>query len=146
VRLICATNRDLRAMSGKSDFREDLYYRLNVVPIHLPPLRARPDDIPQLLRHFIGEFAKENDLPAPKLSAGAVRVLQAYRWPGNIRELRNFCENTVVMHQGSATITEYDLEPRFAQEPVRSGSVTTAASHADGSQLPAIGGGVAVAA
>lgn len=121
VRLVCATNRDLRTMSDRGTFREDLYYRLNVVPIHLPPLRARADDIPQLLHHFIEEFAQENALPAPKLSAGAVRVLQQYRWPGNIRELRNFCENAVVMHQGGTTIREQDLEPRFALQPAGAG-------------------------
>lgn len=124
VRLVCATNRDLRAMAAKGDFREDLYYRLNVVPIHLPPLRARAEDIPQLLRHFIQEFAAENDLPAPKLSAGAMRLLQQYRWPGNIRELRNFCENSVVMHQGSAMISEQELEPRFALNPTTGGPTT----------------------
>lgn len=118
VRLVCATNRDLRAMVDKGTFREDLYYRLSVVPIVLPPLRDRPDDIPLLIRHFIRDFAKENGITAPKLSPGAIQVLQHYRWPGNIRELRNFCENAVVMHQGSPTISEYDLEPRFALEQV----------------------------
>lgn len=117
VRLICATNRDLRAMVGSGSFREDLYYRLNVVPIHLPPLRERADDIPQLLHHFINEFAEENALPAPQLSPAAMHVLQQYRWPGNIRELRNFCENLVVMHQGRAIVNEYDLEPRFHAVP-----------------------------
>lgn len=112
VRLVCATNRDLLDMSGKGDFREDLYYRLNVVPITLPPLRQRADDIPLLLDHFLKQFAQENGLPAPSLSPDALYALQAYNWPGNIRELRNLCENLVVMRQGSE-ISEYDLDPRF---------------------------------
>lgn len=112
VRLVCATNRDLLTMVGRGTFREDLYYRLNVVPITLPPLRDRQDDIPLLIKHFIGQFAEENGLPAPVVTPGAMQVLQHYRWPGNIRELRNFCENLVVMNR-AAEVTEYDLDPRF---------------------------------
>ncbi|MEO0795694.1 MAG: sigma-54 dependent transcriptional regulator [Verrucomicrobiota bacterium] len=112
VRLVCATNRNLRAEVDAGRFREDLYFRLNVVPIVLPPLRDRLDDIPMLLDHFIGAFAKENDLAKPRLTTSALSVLQRYPWPGNIRELRNFCENLVVMKRGGE-ITEYDLDPRF---------------------------------
>jgi len=112
VRLVCATNRDLRAEVDAGRFREDLYFRLSVVPITLPPLRDRSDDIPLLLDAFIRQFAKENGLSSPELSAGALRALQHYRWPGNIRELRNFCENIVVMKRGGE-ITEYDLDPRY---------------------------------
>jgi len=112
VRLVCATNRDLRAEVGAGRFREDLFFRLSVVPLTLPPLRDRTDDIPLLLDAFIHQFAKENELAPPRLSSSALRALQAYRWPGNIRELRNFCENIVVMKRGGE-ITEYDLDPRF---------------------------------
>ena len=118
VRLVCATNRDLRAMVRKGEFREDLYFRLDVVKIELPPLRDRVDDIPLLLGHFLDQFAEENNLPKINLTTKALSVLQAYRWPGNIQELRNFCENLVVLKQGGE-VNEYDLDPRFlhTQEP-----------------------------
>jgi transcriptional regulator with GAF, ATPase, and Fis domain len=112
VRLVCATNRDLRAMVRRGEFREDLYFRLDVVKIELPPLRDRVDDIPLLLGHFIEQFAAENELPGVQLTAKAMAALQLYRWPGNIRELRNFCENLVVLKQGGE-VNEYDLDPRF---------------------------------
>jgi len=112
VRLVCATNRNLSEMTKRSEFREDLLYRLNVITIHLPPLRERPEDLPVLLNHYIHQFAEENELPPPELTADAIRVLCAYRWPGNIRELRNFCENTVVLKRGSS-VTEYDLDPKY---------------------------------
>ncbi|MBT4224284.1 MAG: sigma-54-dependent Fis family transcriptional regulator [Opitutae bacterium] len=112
VRLVCATNRDLKALSLKGEFREDLYYRLDVVKISLPPLRHRMDDIPLLIEHFLTRFAEENELPEVTLTPKAMSALQAYRWPGNIRELRNFCENLVVLKQGGE-VNEYDMDPRF---------------------------------
>lgn len=112
ARLVCATNRDLRAEVEAGRFREDLFFRLSVVPITLPPLRDRTDDIPLLLDHFIGYFAEENGVTAPRLSSSALKALSHYRWPGNIRELRNFCENIVVMKRGGE-VTDYDLDPRF---------------------------------
>lgn len=115
VRLVCATNKDLKALVDKGEFREDLYYRLNVVPIRLPSLRERPDDIPLLLDHFLRHFAEENSTGAVTLSPETLAVLQGYAWPGNIRELRNFCENTVVMKRGG-TISEYDLDGRFFEQ------------------------------
>lgn len=112
VRLVCATNKDLREEVQAGRFREDLYYRLSVVPLTLPPLRDRGDDIPLLLNFFLAQFADENGVPVPSLAPGALQALQGYAWPGNIRELRNFCENTVVMKRGGE-LTEYDLDPRF---------------------------------
>jgi DNA-binding NtrC family response regulator len=112
VRLVAATNRNLERMVGEGKFREDLFFRLNVVRLVMPPLRERTDDIPLLLAHYLRYFAKENGTPPPQLEAGALRTLCAYRWPGNIRELRNFCENAVVMHRGGK-LTEYDLDPRY---------------------------------
>ena len=112
VRLVAATNRNLERMVGEGKFREDLFFRLNVVRLVMPPLRERADDIPLLLAHYLRYFAKENGTPPPQLEAGALRTLCAYRWPGNIRELRNFCENAVVMHRGEK-LTEYDLDPRY---------------------------------
>jgi DNA-binding NtrC family response regulator len=93
-----------------------LFYRLNVVPIILPPLRERADDLPLLLDHYLQLFAKENGVTAPRLSAGALAALQKYAWPGNVRELRNFCENAVVLKRGGE-ITEYDLDPKFLGGP-----------------------------
>jgi two-component system response regulator AtoC len=116
VRLVAATNRDLEKMVREGKFREDLYFRLNVVRITLPPLRERTDDIPLLLAHYIRYFAQENGVQPLTVEPGALRYLQAYSWPGNIRELRNFTENAVVMHRG-AKLTEYDLEPRFRGAP-----------------------------
>jgi len=112
VRLVAATNRTLDALVKEGKFREDLFFRLNVVRITMPPLRDRAEDIPLLLAHFIRIFAVENGLPPLTLDPGAVQTLQRYPWPGNIRELRNFCENAVVMHRGKS-LSEYDLEPKF---------------------------------
>ncbi|MCU0791929.1 MAG: sigma-54 dependent transcriptional regulator [Opitutaceae bacterium] len=112
VRLVAATNRNLERMVAEGKFREDLFFRLNVVRLLTPPLRDRPDDIPLLLAHYLKFFARENGTPAPQLEPGALRTLCAYRWPGNIRELRNFCENAVVLHRGGK-FTEYDLDPRY---------------------------------
>ena len=113
VRLVCATNRDLRKMSDKGDFREDLYYRMNVVTVHLPPLRERREDISILLNHFLSHFAKENGFEAPILNRASIEILEKYRWPGNVRELRNFCENLVVLKRGME-VTPYDLDIRFS--------------------------------
>jgi len=112
LRLVCATNRNLAEMAKCGEFREDLLYRLNVITIRLPPLRERQEDLPVLLNHYINYFAEENELPPVELTEGAVSVLCAYRWPGNIRELRNFCENTVVLKRGNE-VTEYDLDPKY---------------------------------
>lgn len=112
LRLVAATNRNLEAMVREGTFREDLLYRLNVVKLAMPPLRQRPDDIPLLLHHFMTQVAEENKVPLVELDSEVIQVLQAYRWPGNIRELRNFAENAVVMKRGGR-LTVYDLDPRF---------------------------------
>ncbi|MFO7725248.1 MAG: sigma-54 dependent transcriptional regulator [Oceanipulchritudo sp.] len=112
VRLVAATNRDLEAMAGRGEFREDLLYRLNVVKLVMPPLRERRDDIPILLNHFMKTVAEENGVPMVEVEPEVMQLLQAYRWPGNIRELRNFAENTIVMKRGGR-LTLYDLDPRF---------------------------------
>lgn len=117
VRLIAATNRNLVDMVAKQTFREDLYYRLNVVTLETPPLRDRSEDIPLLVRHFLDYYAKENGLPTLDVDALAMRLLQAYSWPGNIRELRNFAENAVVLNRGSQ-LSEYDLDSKFFNSEV----------------------------
>lgn len=124
VRLVAATNRNLEQQAREGKFRDDLFFRLNVVRLTMPPLRDRTEDIPLLLAHFIKIFSAENGVPALTVETGALRTLQAYPWPGNIRELRNFCENAVVMRRGGS-LTEYDLEPKFRSQPV---PVTTSAS------------------
>ncbi|HKJ89822.1 MAG TPA: sigma 54-interacting transcriptional regulator, partial [Oceanipulchritudo sp.] len=118
VRLVAATNRDLEAMTVKGEFREDLLYRLNVVKVVMPPLRERRDDIPVLLNHFMETVAEENGVPMVEVDPEVMQLLQAYRWPGNIRELRNFAENTIVMKRGGR-LTRYDLDPRFLGEEDR---------------------------
>jgi two-component system, NtrC family, response regulator AtoC len=115
IRLVAATNRDLRAMVHQGKFREDLYFRLNVVTITMPPLRERREDILLLLNHYTHAFAKENNLLTVRFSEDALLALQNYRWPGNIRELRNFAENITVLKQGT-TLTRYDLDERFLVE------------------------------
>lgn len=115
VRLVAATNRSLEQMVRDGKFREDLFFRLNVVRITMPPLRERADDIPLLLDHYIRFFSEENKSPPLTIEPGALRYLQAYSWPGNIRELRNFTENAVVLHRGGK-LTEFDLEPKFRGE------------------------------
>ncbi len=102
-------------MVRKRTFREDLFYRLNVVRLFMPPLRERQEDIPVLLDYFIAEYSRENGVSPVTLEPGAMKRLLAYRWPGNIRELRNFAENVVIMQRGSR-ITEYDLDPKFTRE------------------------------
>lgn len=115
LRLVCATNRNLTEMAKRGEFREDLLYRLNVISIYLPPLRERREDLAVLLKHYIDSFAEENDLAPIDLSEGAIKVLLDYRWPGNIRELRNFCENTVVLMRGKE-LAEYDLDPKYHKQ------------------------------
>ena len=120
VRLVTASNRPLEQLVKEGKFREDLFFRLNVVRIVLPPLRDRPEDIPLLLTHYLKVFSDENKLPALTLEPGALQTLQAYPWPGNVRELRNFCENAVVLHHGG-TLSEYDLDPKYRGAAVTPG-------------------------
>ncbi len=100
VRIIAATNRDLRTQVAEGEFRRDLYYRLNVLSIELPPLRERREDIPLLIEHFVGELSRRMDRPFPGISREAMEVLKAYDWPGNVRELRNLVESMVVLAPG----------------------------------------------
>src|SRR5215469_8011128 len=99
VRIIAATNRDLRQMIGQGLFREDLYYRLNVVPLRLPPLRERAEDIPDLVRFFLRK-AEGEGLPAKSLDAEGLEILRRHRWPGNVRELENLVRRLAVLHAG----------------------------------------------
>jgi len=125
VRLVAATNRKLEQMVKEGKFREDLFFRLNVVRITTPPLRERTEDIPVLLEHFIKVYTKENGYELVTLEPGAMRYLQSYPWPGNIRELRNFAENAVVLRRGGK-LSEFDLEPKFRGEVAPPPAMVTA--------------------
>ena len=100
VRLVAATNRDLRAALEEGTFREDLYYRLNVVPIDIPPLREHREDIPYLVDHFIVRFARESTKPITGLTPAALKLLTDFHWPGNVRELENIIERAVALSAG----------------------------------------------
>jgi transcriptional regulator with PAS, ATPase and Fis domain len=100
VRVIAATNVDLRAALEQGTFRQDLYYRLNVLPINIPPLRDRREDIPYLAEFFVRKHARELDSPVRSLAAGAINKLVAYHWPGNVRELENVMERSLVLASG----------------------------------------------
>ena len=108
VRVIAATNRDLADRIAQREFRADLFYRLNVLHIKIPPLRERREDIPQFLDHFFRVYAQRHMAPAPELTAGARAALMAYDWPGNVRELKNLVERLVVRSRSGA-IDEADL-------------------------------------
>jgi len=101
VRVVAATNRDLRDEAERKTFREDLYYRLNVFPVEVPPLRRRPEDIPALVEHFVREGAKRLGRPAPRVTRALLMRLQAYDWPGNVRELQNVVERALITSRGS---------------------------------------------
>ncbi len=115
-RLIAATNRDLEKEVAAGRFREDLYYRLKVVTLRIPPLRERPGDIPPLLEHFLDLFCKEHGKPSKRVSPEAMELLTRYAWPGNVRELRNVVESVIVFHQGEL-IEPSDLPPELRVAP-----------------------------
>jgi DNA-binding NtrC family response regulator len=100
IRLICATNRNLSEMVQQGKFRDDLYYRLNVVQMHLPPLRERQDDIPLLAQHFLQDFSERFKKKTKRFSQPALRALEEYAWPGNVRELENAVQRAVVLSEG----------------------------------------------
>jgi two-component system NtrC family response regulator len=111
VRVLAATHRDLQQAVGEGAFREDLYWRLNVIPIHVPPLRDRKDDIPLLFRHFYRDCGGEAEI-----AADAEAVLSSYDWPGNVRELQNVCQRMAVLHPGT------EIAPHLLPEELRRGA------------------------
>jgi DNA-binding NtrC family response regulator len=125
VRVLAATHRDLAAMVRDGSFRADLYYRLHVVPLELPALRARRGDIALLLAHFTAQLSAQHELPAPHYSTAALTRLRDHAWPGNVRELRNFCERMLILCSGR------NIEPANLPQEIR-------APHAavDSSTLP----------
>jgi len=136
VRVIAATHVELAAAVARQEFREDLFHRLNVVPIELPALRARRDDIPLLARHFLGRFAAEYGLPMPALSADAERALSHREWSGNIRELRNLMERTLLLTSKRTLDADDFTEPAPVHPggeplpfPATLAAITRAAAH-----------------
>ncbi|MFC1535448.1 sigma-54-dependent transcriptional regulator [Thermodesulfobacteriota bacterium] len=116
VRVIAASNKDLEAEIENGTFRDDLYYRLNVVPIRVPPLRERLDDIPALASNFIDDISLNANLEAKEFSNEAIEVLKRYHWPGNVRELKNLVERLIIMVRENV-ISDKDIPPPFNQEP-----------------------------
>ncbi len=112
VRVLSATSRNLQDEIASGRFREDLFYRLNVVPVRLPPLRERREDIPELVSHFLARFAAERRMPALRISEEAMAALQAHEWPGNVRQLRNIMERTIILAPGDrVSCIDVDLLP-----------------------------------
>ncbi len=142
VRFVAATHRNLEEMVRKGEFREDLFYRLNVVPVWLPPLRARPEDIEPLVRHFLEVHAKANGKPAFTLTPEGLAALQAQPWPGNVRQLQNFIERLVVLSDGPV-ITGDDVNREVSRQPGIVPSVPAPAPTSatpSSTAIPAIGG------
>jgi DNA-binding NtrC family response regulator len=140
VRIVAATNRPLRDAVERGEFRADLYYRLNVLNIYLPPLRERRDDIPLLVRSFVQELSQEHSRVFHGISADAMQLLSDFPWPGNVRELRNLVESMVVLSPGRE-ITAADI-PRELREggsarylPVHVGPVVRGQNEAGGREL-----------
>ena len=116
IRLVTATNRELWEMVEAGEFREDLYYRLNVVPVHLPPLRERHGDIPRLAIHFLDRFCKKLGIPRKSFSAEAMSLIESYTWPGNVREMRNIIERMAILCERDL-IEPHHLPPEIQQTP-----------------------------
>jgi len=151
VRVIAATNRNLQQMVAEGKFREDLFYRLNVISVEMPALRARPSDTPLLAAHFLRKYAAENGKALRGFSAEALEHLAAYNWPGNVRELENIVERAVVLAR-SEEVTLSDLPPQLAAVKAREGLQIPGATmeeierHAITKTLEATGGSTSRAA
>ena len=112
VRIVAATNGDLAKLVAERAFRSDLYYRLNVFPIHIPALRERPEDVPLLVRYFVQKFSRRLNKAVSYVPAEAMEALAGYSWPGNIRELENFIERAVLLSPGKELrVTISELKP-----------------------------------
>jgi DNA-binding NtrC family response regulator len=114
IRVIAATNADLRKLVKEGTFREDLFYRLSVIPVTLPPLRARRGDIPLLAQHMIKKSCRENNLQQKPLTQEALRILMAYHWPGNVRQFENAMEHAVAM-----SLTAAEIGPEALPDEIR---------------------------
>jgi formate hydrogenlyase transcriptional activator len=125
VRIIAATNRDLAAAIASGTFRADLFYRLNVFPIHVPPLRNRKEDIPMLVEYFVKRYAEKARKQITKIDRNTLKLCQSYHWPGNIRELQNIVERSVILCTGDTFwVDEAWLASQDALRPKSSGLLT----------------------
>ena len=117
MRILSATHKDLHALTDAGQFRQDLYYRINVIELPMPSLRERPEDIPLLVEHFLSKIASDWQTDKPQLSTAALHALEQYRFPGNVRELENILERAMTLCDGN-TIQEADLRLPTGNEPV----------------------------
>jgi two-component system nitrogen regulation response regulator NtrX len=128
VRVLSATSRNLAEEIAAGRFREDLFYRLNVVPVRIPPLRERREDIPEMVAYFLARFAAERHMATPSISEEAMAALQAHDWPGNVRQLRNIIERTIILAPGDrvACIDVDLLPPEILENQTAMGGPTAA--------------------
>src|SRR6185437_3208765 len=119
VRLIASTNKDLEEEIAKGNFREDLFYRLNVVPFFVPPLRERKQDVPLLAREFLSDFGRQYGRPRVEIGEDALNALAQYRWPGNVRELKNVIERVLILNPRVLRIERKHLPPLTQKSPAR---------------------------
>ena len=125
VRVLAATHRDLNALVADGKFRQDLLYRLNVVPIEMPPLRERPADIPLLVEYFVDRFGKRAGKKFRTIDKKFIKAFQAYGWPGNVRELQNVIERAVILSEGDTlAVDETWLKREVPRQPVRTRTLT----------------------
>ena len=137
IRIIAATNQDLPRLVAEGRFREDLFYRINVIQLHLPPLRDRPDDVPLLAEHFLAKFAEQMRKPVRSISHEALELLERHSWPGNVRELENVIERAVALERSAAVLPE-TLPPQVRSgDPVK----TVQPQSTPSSALPELGDG-----
>jgi DNA-binding NtrC family response regulator len=137
VRILAATNKNLETLIEKGDFREDLYYRINVIPLSLPPLRERTDDIPLLVRHFAERFAKEQGKPSPVFDDRVLKQFQTYAWPGNVRELENVVQRLVVMTEREV-ITAPELPELMRFSALQGGGVQRSLAQVEAEHIHAV--------
>jgi two-component system response regulator HydG/two-component system response regulator AtoC len=128
VRVLAATNRELSAMTERGDFRQDLFYRLNVYPIHLPPLRDHKEDIPLFVDHFLERFGKSLNKPSISVNPQALQCMMQYNWPGNVRELENILQRAILLSSSAS------IEPEHLPKEMVHGGV----SIVEGQSLPDI--------
>jgi two-component system nitrogen regulation response regulator NtrX len=119
VRVIAATNKDLEEEIARGNFREDLFYRLNVIPFFVPPLRERKEDIPLLVKEFLQEFGQQYGRPHVEMHPDALDALRQYHWPGNVRELRNLIERVLILNPKSQRIERKHIPPLVSREAAR---------------------------